>query len=205
MGSRIRCFMLERTDEFQHSLRRFTFGSTEVCPARCEWGHDASIDLDILTLPGEDLEGTIVPFDRQDARWPTQCGSCSYEFTAEDQWQSNSHRLYRGNDGRLLHPKDAPAGAMWFIPWYDEHYKPQLEHVLAVMLPGGHHWVVDSQASNCTIPDDRRQERHHCWVISGTLPDITAGKGGATCAAGAGSIAAPGYHGFLRNGFLEEC
>jgi hypothetical protein len=29
---------------------------------------------------------------------------------------------------------------------------------------------------------------------------VTVGKSGNTCAAGAGSIAVDGYHGFLRNG-----
>lgn len=211
MGSRVRCFMLERTDEFRRSLRRFTFGrgagddGRKVCPARGEWGHDASVDLDIVTIPGIDLEGTIFECERDDPRWPTHCEACGAAFEADDEWQSNTHRLYRSADGSLVRPNEAPAGAMWFVPWYDDFYKPQLEHVLIVKLPLGGEWVIDSQANNCTIPDDRKQERHHCWVISGTLPDITAGKGGATCAAGAGSIAAPGYHGFLRNGFLEEC
>jgi hypothetical protein len=205
MGKRIRCFMLERTDEFQRYLRRFTFGS-KPCPSRGEWGHDASVDLDIVTLAGEELEGTIIrDVDRDDPRWPLACEKCGYEFTSDDEWQSNTNRLYRMPDGSLTHPADAPAGAMWFVPWYDAIYTPQLEHCLVVKLPGGHDWVVDSCASNCTMPDDRRQERHHCWVISGTLPDVTAGKDGPTCAAGAGSIAAPGYHGFLRGGYLEEC
>jgi hypothetical protein len=199
----IKCYMLERTDQFQKELRRFTFSTDVTCSAR-RLGHDATVKLDIIEFE-TNLEGTIFECARADERWPSKCDSCDYLFTEDDQWQSNSHRLYREPSGQLVQPRDADVGAMYFIPWYDEFYKPQLEHVLAVVLPGRHIWVVDSQANNCTIPDDRRQERHHCWVIEGTLPNITAGKSGPTCSAGAGSIAIPGWHGVLRNGYLEGC
>lgn len=69
-----------------------------------------------------------------------------------------------------------------------------------VILPNGHEWNVDSRASNCTMKEDRL---HRCWVRHGEPPLVTANKqGGRTCAAGAGSIAVPGYHGFLNNGVL---
>lgn len=98
-----------------------------------------------------------------------------------------------------------PVGGMWFADWYGDSFcKPQLEHVLIVKTPGGD-WVVDGQSSNCTIPDDRKQERHHCWIIEGKLPNITVSKNGITCQAGGGSILIGSYHGFLRNGYLEEC
>lgn len=103
---------------------------------------------------------------------------------------------------------NAPVGAMWFADWLDDHYAvPQLEHVLVVKTPGGD-WVVDGQSSNCTLSDDVRQERHHCWIIEGKLPDvksISVTKNGNTCQAGAGSILIGNYHGFLRNGWLEAC
>lgn len=70
------------------------------------------------------------------------------------------------------------------------------KHLMAI-LPNGHHWDIHSRASNCTMRDDGL---HRCWVISGTIQNITVGKGGNTCGAGAGSIAVPGYHGFLQNG-----
>lgn len=100
---------------------------------------------------------------------------------------------------------DLPAGAMWFADWYDDSFcKPQLAHVLVVKTPGGD-WIVDSQSSNCTMPDDRKQEKHHCWIIEGELPNITVSKNGVTCTAGGGSIICGIYHGFLRNGYLEQC
>lgn len=71
---------------------------------------------------------------------------------------------------------------------------------LVVILPNGHTWDVDSRASNCTLPEDRT---HRCWVRdSDNLETMTVGKGGNTCAAGAGSILAGDYHGFLQNGWL---
>lgn len=107
----------------------------------------------------------------------------------------------------------APVGAMWFAPWYDEIFKPQLEHVLIVKTPGGD-WIVDSEANNCTMPNRgadgvarlaRKQEDHHCWIIQGEVPDITVDKNGVTCGAGAGSIGQENYHGFLQGGYLVEC
>ena len=70
---------------------------------------------------------------------------------------------------------------------------------LLVVCPSGQSWDIDSRASNCTMPDDRT---HRCWVRHGEPPNLTVDKAGKTCAAGAGSIIAGSYHGFLRNGEL---
>jgi len=103
---------------------------------------------------------------------------------------------------------------------------------LSCRLPGGHDWCIDGvalncdspckncgkpyhmhqrdagpnggpNAANCTAYVDARP--HHCWVREGVPPLLTVGKTGITCGAGAGSILVPGWHGFLRNGFLEQC
>ncbi|PBB41787.1 hypothetical protein CK222_21780 [Mesorhizobium sp. WSM3866] len=64
-------------------------------------------------------------------------------------------------------------------------------------------WHIDSQASNCTLPDDKE---HRCWVRHGTIGEtVHVDKNGKTCAAGAGSIAVPGFHGFLHHGVLRDC
>lgn len=119
--------------------------------------------------------------------------------------------LYRRTDTGELQPlNDFGPGAMWFAPWLDNIYKPQLKHVLVVKTPGGD-WIIDSQASNCTKPQKkvgedgwtaRRQEDHHCWILHGEPPNVTVDKDGNTCEAGGGSIVCGGFHGFLRNGFL---
>lgn len=73
---------------------------------------------------------------------------------------------------------------------------------LYVRLPNdGGWWNVDSRANNCTLPYDYV---HRCWQRTGTPPLVTAGKSQPTCSAGGGSIATPGYHGFLQNGFLTD-
>lgn len=92
----------------------------------------------------------------------------------------------------------APIGAMF----YDEgcHTGPDGKS-LVVVTPGGW-WYIDSQASNCTKPDDKE---HRCWVRHGEPPNVTVDKSGNTCAAGAGSIMIGSYHGFLRNGLLTDC
>ncbi|RWQ56578.1 MAG: hypothetical protein EOS82_03545 [Mesorhizobium sp.] len=64
-------------------------------------------------------------------------------------------------------------------------------------------WHIDSRCSNCTKPDDKE---HRCWVRHGTVGQtIHVDKNGNTCSAGAGSIAVPGFHGFLHHGVLRDC
>jgi hypothetical protein len=72
---------------------------------------------------------------------------------------------------------------------------------LIVKCPDGHEWMIDSRASNCAMPNDNT---HHCWVRHGRPEDGTlhVDKSGNTCAAGAGSIETPKWHGFLHNGHL---
>jgi hypothetical protein len=118
---------------------------------------------------------------------------------------------------RKRFPHQFGAGAMWYADWLLEHIKniwtdadgnvrPQRYgpgpdgRILIVQTPGGG-WIIDSRASNCTMPQDNE---HRCWVRHGTAPEITVDKSGNTCGAGAGSIQAGNYHGFLRNGYLEN-
>lgn len=206
MGGRIQCFVAEPTDGFVRSLRRFQFStSASPCPSPRGY-HNACAVIDEIERPGFEFDGDGSPdWPREDSRWPPRC-DCGYAFTEADEWQVNTDRMYRRADGTgFRFPiRDAPAGAMWFAPFYDRLFVPQLEHCVMVMTPGGE-WCIDSMAKNCTIPDDLRQGRHHCWVIEGTLPNISVSKNGPTCGAGAGSIKCGSYHGFLRNGFLEEC
>jgi len=69
-------------------------------------------------------------------------------------------------------------------------------HLYAI-LPNGHHWDIDSRAKNCGSPQDFT---HRCWVRHGEPPMVHVDKNGQTCTAGAGSILAGNYHGFLHNG-----
>lgn len=65
------------------------------------------------------------------------------------------------------------------------------------VLPSGGHWDIDSRAGNCGSPADTT---HRCWVRHGEPPAVHVDKSGHTCSAGAGSIAATDYHGFLHHG-----
>lgn len=207
--ARIRCFMLEATDRVLVKLRRYS--KEQTCPLPgCGGFHQAAMRIEdepaefdagypgVISNSGE----PVAPHD--DPRWPRAC-ACGYTFQEEDVWQRFTELIYRRVDtGEETTLRDAPPGAMWEAPWLDEMFVPQGPHNLEVMTPGGI-WAIDGRANNCTMPEDHRQEKHHCWVRSGTPPDVTAGKNdGPTCQAGAGSILCGSYHGFLRNGYLED-
>lgn len=105
------------------------------------------------------------------------------------------------------YPWEFGPGAMWFADisymdgsdylWNNEDAHGRLH----VVCPNGRHWDIDSRCSNCTLPNDHV---HRCWVCHGEPPNITVDKQGVTCAAGAGSILAGDYHGFLRNGEFTQ-
>ena len=73
---------------------------------------------------------------------------------------------------------------------------------LTCVLPNGHQWSIDQRASNCGRREDKT---HRCWVRHGDPEKgepVHVDKNGDTCTAGAGSILAGDYHGFLHNGRL---
>lgn len=213
-------FWMTRLDTIEHSLRRFTFSSSELPP--CADGstyHDASMFVGIEPAYYTEKDGRKflalrdeTPHD--DPQWPTHCAHCDYVFTDDDQWQDFQDQIYATPDGRtyrlpgrrksLLNFSpitDAPPGAMWDAWWMGEWARGADGICLCVCLPNGRTWMVDSVASNCTKPDDRD---HRCWIRHGDpkTGNVTVDKNGNTCAAGAGSIQADDYHGFLQNGQL---
>jgi hypothetical protein len=172
-------------------------------------------------------------FQHADPRWPTHC-TCGFEFREEDNWQLSVDRLYRRADtSEEMRLHEWPAGAMWFADWMliegSNHYRGPDGHSLVVRLPDGHDWNVDGGCNNCDSPcrvcgvayhshpawrgpagdthmyEDARP--HKCWVRHGEARtgQVTVDKNGVTCGAGAGSIATPGWHGFLTQGELRPC
>lgn len=221
------CYLVEYTDEQRVSLRRFGFGPDEArperhaCPARPPWpsgsrsGCDAS-SPDIATVPLEWVpesgsRAAIPDWPRDDPRWPAVCSHCGQPFEHDEMWQTNGDPIMRVTAvvpgaalavGEIATRDDLPPGAMWWEPYPYEFWGVGLDgRSLLVKLPDGHIWHVDSQANNCTRPGDKT---HRCWLREGEPPYVTAGKtpDALTCAAGAGSIMTPGYHGFLRDGVL---
>lgn len=202
-------FWMDRTDEIAWGLRRFADRDVSACG---EGYHDALIYLG--QQPARFSEhGTYAlldMIDQADPRWPASCERCDYRFTVDDHWQTWQEGLYRRPDTGQLHvlhrnaPADAPTappGACWDAWWMGEWARGDDGICLMVRLANGHDWMVDSEASNCTRKGDRS---HKCWVRSGDPREghVTAGKNGNTCAAGAGSILAGDYHGFLVDGVL---
>lgn len=178
---------------------RVYWGSTECGGSY----HNAQVPLtETDTLEAWDLGGK--PEDYPDDRWPTSCERCGASVPSVD-----IHRqVFRQR--RYNTPSGSPEpGDMFWVTW--RHYRfPNGTKTscdwddcdgkhLQVILPNGYGWDADGRASNCTMPNDRL---HRCWVRHGDPPNVTVDKNGRTCAAGAGSIAVTGFHGFLRGGKL---
>lgn len=224
---RIRCFLLLPTGETFISLRRYA-QSDARCPARTlTGGHDAMTPVDILP---ELKANSLTQLDfLNDPRWPASC-ACGYEFIKDDHRQLFNQTIYRRSDNsEEVLWREAGAGAIMDCEWFHDMKERCGEdsHSYLVKLPGGHEWSPDARASNCDSPcatcgKPNHQHRstprpdgvcdrfvesraHKCWCRHGTAPDLTVDKSGHTCGAGGGSILVEGWHGFLRQGWLEQC
>lgn len=210
-----RTFWLEPTDRVAVGLRRYH--SSGGMNFTCEGGYHSA-----LVFTGEEPAHyrDAEPSGRRtlamrpepphdDPRWPTRCG-CGYEFTADDPWQSWQELVYQRadtGDRFTLRSRDdlglpaAPPGACWDAWWMPDDWRGPDGIALMVRCPNGRDWHVDGEASNCTRPGDKT---HACWVRHGDprQATVTVDKQGDTCAAGAGSIQAGDYHGFLTDGVL---
>lgn len=205
MGSRIQCFMLEPTDRVRLKLRRYNMGLkyasgeagfAEDCPGGPMDGHDAS---KLFLAPDGadswparlDAEGILNSYQdvapaREDARWPTTCEQCGHALDPRTHWQVFQELIYRRTDtGSLMTLRDAPPGAMWDAgaPW-DKGPDGRSLHVSLPPNGGLDYWCVDGPAKG-----------GGSWTRTGEPPLVTANP----------SILTPRYHGFLRNGWLEEC
>lgn len=202
----IKCFVLERTNLWTVSLRRY---AGTGCPVNHGAYHNAEIviasrvDGDTLTSDS-DGPARSSDVDRTDPRWPTHCG-CGYQFQPQDNWQYVPTRLYQraDNPDYLVTLRDAPSGALWRNYWLEEspHWCGTDGQSWTCRLPNGSDWLIDGRASNCTMPKDNE---HKCWCRHGVAPLFHVDKVGNTCQAGAGSIASGSYHGFLHNGELTN-
>jgi hypothetical protein len=151
-----------------------------------------------------EIDGPDMPAVNFDAtRHP--CEKCGADCRL---WATSGAPCFRRTDtGEQLGGKSKlPPGACYDATWH--HDIPDWcgpdGRSLYVVCPDGMHWGIDGQATNCTKPDDKA---HRCWVRHGKPEDGTlhVDKNGNTCAAGAGSILTPKWHGFLHNGHLTTC
>lgn len=213
-------FWTELTGREQRALRRFTHTPSEhmpkgkLCPgwpADIKTGHDATSEpigeyRERLTPEGY-RKHTARLVRKSDPRWPKQCQHCDYRFVNEDEWQVWTDSIYRNpKTGERWPRRELPIGAMYDAWWEPPDWKGFDGIGLSVILPPDRRWwLVDAQANNCTMKEDRKPRKHRCWIRHGdprTEP-VTVDKAGVTCGAGAGSILTPNWHGFLQGGVLR--
>ena len=205
-------FWLEPTEQVAVGLRRYSWsnGSGYDCAA----GYHGALHYVGRDHANFDERRYLIAWKgapvHDDPRWPARCDKCDHRFVEADIWQSWQELIWRRPDtGEEFVLRDtcapefdapaAPPGATWNAHWY--HRKGPDGMSLHVLLPNGRTWTVDSEANNCT----RKGESHCCWVRHGDphQANVTVDKDGDTCAAGAGSIQAGDYHGFLVSGVLS--
>ena len=204
----MKCYYLNPTNTVARYLRRYSrTGNGWTC---AEGYHSTSVRIEdeaVRYRDGDDRlvinnDVTLTPDLLADARWPTHC-KCGYEYKPDERLLNVELVYSRSDNGELITLNEAGPGAMWDATWYP--WKGPDGRSLVVNCPNGFPWSIDGPASNCTMPDDRAQERHHCWTRSGTPPLITVAKHyGPSCDAGAGSIQAGDYHGFLISGEFTQ-
>lgn len=157
------------------------------------------------------------PEDYADDRWPTKCDHCpatvphggpyNGELRKPELVEVNRQIFTRR---RYSTPSGRPEpGDVYWAKWHHTKNDKNEECCLwwdncsgkhlIVVLPNGMEWDTNSRSANCTLPNDRN---HRCWVLHGTpeAGNLTVDKNGNTCNAGAGSIMAGNFHGFLKNG-----
>lgn len=203
--NRIKCFWIEPLLECKYWLRTYEAVNGSNCPITGSY-HNAMIPLpdgkmEFYEDHGRKLVRCIDEPTSELSSYPTAC-DCGFQFTSGAQQHVFHRQLYqRADTGEKFTVEDAPVGAMWNAWWYGKFWQGSDGMSIMVKTPGGE-WCIDSQASNCTMPGDTE---HRCWVRHGKPPELTVDKNGKTCGAGAGSIGQRTYHGFLRNGWLEQC
>ncbi len=191
MGSRIQCFWMTPVESAKQTLRRYHKHpdyTEKTCPANRMGIHDTSIQIEDVDYPfGEKrLFGEDGKISHDDPRWPAKCETCDYLFQPSDYWQHNITRYFTGApDGKLYTTRDMPPGAMFDADWFPAKGPDGM--ALAVVLPPG-------GGDDIWMPD-HGPGGHPPWTRTGVAPNITCTP----------SILTPRYHGFLTNGWLEEC
>jgi len=145
--------------------------------------------------------------DYPEERWPTACAHCGAPVPQESpnvylQRQVAVTRLYDNPSG------EPEPGDVYWMDWHDPGECPYWENCdgkhLWSIVPNGSTWDIDARANNCTM---REEKTHRCWIRTGTpeAGNLHVDKNGYTCAAGAGSIAVTGWHGFLHGFTWNGC
>lgn len=229
----IRCVFLEPSTRCEESLRRFTMGA-DKCPAT-GGHHKAEAAIGRRRARASDASrveqggGDDARWPTHCA-----CGYAFTAGDAWQRNTHRLYRPSDGGALVTLRdaPTGAMWWATWLEG--NAAYTGRDGRALTVRCPGRHDWLVDARASNCDSPCTRCGKPYHahagglcnpkdgypedgsnhysdtrplhkCWCRHGEPPDVHVDKVGETCGAGAGSIAYPGWHGFLHHGALVEC
>jgi hypothetical protein len=202
--------MIEPIGRARLTLRRYADGPCPNMPGQHGY-HNAEAPLfdvderkDPTGSPGDWVYKHDGPQRLEDVppeyAFPTHC-ACGFAFPEKGGQIFSVHLYRRVDNGEVRTHREwvKVPGAMWNAEWLARypHYCGPDGLALTVVCPNGQEWSIDGRCSNCTMPEDMT---HKCWVRHGVPPLITVDKDGVTCAAGAGSIQAGDYHGFLRNG-----
>lgn len=204
MYAEVRCFLIEITESKQRYARCYdgTSGDSHKCSAVPEGYHHMQVLVDTIHSPltPDAHEISMSPELGDDAPWPAQC-ACGRPFAVTER-QTFTERLYkRADTGALVTLRDPPPGAIYRASWMEPHWVGADGKSYIAVCPNGRPWNIDGPASNCTKPNEHT---HRCWIRHGEPPNFTVDKQGHTCEAGAGSIIAGDYHGFLRNGIFTK-
>jgi Family of unknown function (DUF6527) len=176
----------EPTGRYRRSLRRYLYSSQAKCQAG---GYcDGSSDIGTVTEL-EHVRQRADDWPHDDPRWPEMCEHCRHPFPDLAGWQRNDDAIYRLPEGdefvfRRSLGMCAPPGTIIRADWYDE-YAGQPGESWLVALPDGGDWLTTQAASGGGY-----------WTVTGTAPALTATP----------SIwhnSPHGWHGWLRDGFLE--
>lgn len=187
--SRIHCFFLtpvEQSDVIFRRYRSSDYGKADIaCPGKM--GYCTTTVVVERVSVGNNSYRKPDDEKKADPRWPKKCEDCGYEYQPEDHWQWGERQLYERSDTKeLVALQEAPVGAMWNADWLKGSHRIKDRPdglVLTVRTPDGD-WVIDGGSSN-----------GNGWERTGEPPMITASP----------SIICGSYHGWLRNGVLEEC
>lgn len=176
--------------------------------------HNAAVNLEDRPGTGE-APSFGSEKDYPEERWPTACKDCGAPAPTDPKKPTavGQEGIYYHRFVSVTKLYDSPSGEPERGDVYvmDYHHPGECPfwdncdgHHFWAILPNGHTWDIDSRANNCTMPDERT---HRCWVRVGSLEEgnLHVDKNGHTCAAGAGSIAVPGWHGFLHHFNWNGC
>jgi hypothetical protein len=198
MSERVQCFLLEETGNVQIGLRRYRSGEPYDCPVPGNYYHNAVVPIgeEPVNRDAEGCHWGCAPMvDHADPHWPAVC-ECGYVFQPDEEWQVCRTLLYRrGDTGEILTMDKAPAGAMWWCEWL----AGRTDGPLHLQRGGGPHLLVKTPGGDWDI--DQKSSNGEGWTREGSPPHVTAHP----------SIlihnrdGSERYHGWLREGALEQC